>query len=182
MDYGALKEKLRREGLAERKAFLDSTAGSPAQTSMRYGSMTDNEEQVAERPWFQTGEFDTKLDPEKEKEFRSWAVKRGIDRDLEDYDLRGAWMAKAVPEPRPDGKKPHGTDLYKKPWHPTFSSESIYAAKVPGAGRWEQGRFVVGPANLRYRSWQDLTGYFQEHEPEVELDWTDIIAEESKQK
>lgn len=177
-----MKEKLRREGMAERKAFLDSTAGSPAQTAARYPSMTDSEEQVAERPWFRTSEFDTKLDPEKEKEFRSWAIKRGIDRDLEDYDLRGAWMAKAVPEPTTDGKKPHGTDLYKKPWHPTFSNESIYAAKIPGAGRWEQGRFVVGPANLRYRSWQDLSSYFQKHEPGVELDWTDIIAEESKQK
>lgn len=176
MDYGALKEKLRREGLAERKAFLDSTAGKPAEVSARYPSMTDSEEQVAERPWFQIGEFDTKLDPEKEKEFRAWAVKRGIDRDLEDYDLRGAWAANAVPD------EGHGTDLYKKPNHPTFSNESVYAAKVPGAGRWEQGRFVVGPANLRYRSWQDLSSYFQKYEPGVELDWTDIIAEESKQK
>lgn len=149
---------------------------------MRYGSMTDSEEQIAARPWFRPGEFDTRLDPEKEKEFRAWAIQRGIDRDLEDYDLRGAWLAKAVPEPRPDGKKPHGTDLYKKPWHPTFSRESIYAAKVPGAGRWEQGRFVVGPANLAYRAPYDMMQYFGAHEPDVELDFSEVFLDDPREK
>jgi hypothetical protein len=46
-DYAEMKEKLRREGMAEQKAKLDSTAGTPAQTSMRYGSMTDAEEKAA---------------------------------------------------------------------------------------------------------------------------------------
>lgn len=46
-DYAEMKEKLRREGMAEQKAKLNSTAGTPAQTSMRYGSMTDAEEKAA---------------------------------------------------------------------------------------------------------------------------------------
>ncbi len=167
-DYSAMKEKLRREGLAEQKAKFNSTAGSPAQTSMRYGSMTNEQEQIAERPWFQVGEYDTKLSPEKESEFRAWAVKRGIDRDLEDYDLRGAWAANEVPDAG------HGTDRYKKPNHPTFSVESIYA-KDRGAGRWEDGRFVAGPANLKYRDIGALVDYFDKYEPGVKLDWSELV-------
>lgn len=47
MDYAEMKEKLRRDGMAEQKAKFNSTAGTPAQTSMRYGSMTDAEEKAA---------------------------------------------------------------------------------------------------------------------------------------
>ncbi len=51
MDYAEMKEKLRREGMAEQKAKFNSTAGTPAQASMRYGSMTDAEEKaVAAKP------------------------------------------------------------------------------------------------------------------------------------
>lgn len=46
-DYAEMKEKLRRDGMAEQKAKFNSTAGTPAQTSMRYGSMTDAEEKAA---------------------------------------------------------------------------------------------------------------------------------------
>lgn len=41
-----MKDKLRREGMAEQKSKFMSTAGTPAQTSMRYGSMTDAEEKA----------------------------------------------------------------------------------------------------------------------------------------
>ena len=34
MDYNEMKEKLRREGMAEQKSKFMSTAGTPAQTSM----------------------------------------------------------------------------------------------------------------------------------------------------
>lgn len=47
MDYNEMKEKLRREGMAEQKSKFMSTAGTPAQTSMRYGSMTDAEEKAS---------------------------------------------------------------------------------------------------------------------------------------
>ena len=135
---------------------------------MRYGSMTNEQEQIAERPWFKIGEYDTKLSPEKEAEFRAWAIKRGIDRDLEDYDLRGAWAENAVPD------QGHGTDLYKKPNHPTFSVESKYA-KGMDAGRWEDGRFIVGTANLKYYTPADLHDYFMKYEPGVLLDWSVLL-------
>lgn len=45
--YDEMMNKMRRDGMAEQKAKFMSTAGTPAMTSMRYGSMTDAEEQAA---------------------------------------------------------------------------------------------------------------------------------------
>jgi hypothetical protein len=50
-----------------------------------------------------------------------------------DYDLRGAFKAGLTPDP----KTGHWPDTFKKPNHPTFSNESIYAKIRPDlAGQW----------------------------------------------
>lgn len=95
---------------------------------------------------------------------------RNVMADLEDYDLQGYY--KAHPSETTGG---HLTDEFKKPNHPTFSNESVYA-KLPGMqpGRWEQtpegkDRFVAGQTNLQYRSPKQLQEYFRREEPDVDL-------------
>lgn len=86
--------------------------------------------------------FDTQLDARKEAEFAAWKARYAPDDSGEDYDWRGAYLAGATPAP--DG---HWPDTWKKPNHPTFSTESIYAKERPDlAGRWEGSTYV--PAAL----------------------------------
>lgn len=81
-------------------------------------------------------QFDTKLTPDEEKEFKQWKALRAPYDSGEDYDLRGAFKAGM----RPDAKG-HWPDRFKKPNHPTFSVESQYA-KYGRPGRWEGETFV----------------------------------------
>ena len=62
----------------------------------------------------------------------------------EDYDERGAWLHGQVAN-QEQGQ--HGSDRWKKPNHPTFSEESIYAS---------QGRSV----GVRPGKWDTQTGAF----------------------
>lgn len=115
-----------------------------------------------------SGEYNTPLDPQEEGMFQAWAEKTGRARDVYDYDLRGAWKdnAKAA-------MNGHLPDTYKKPNHPTFSQESVYAKKVGGAGAWaQQGKkwvFKAGPENLKNFGADGLKLYFQHVEPDALL-------------
>lgn len=115
-----------------------------------------------------SAEFNTSLDPQEEAMFQAWAAKTGRTGDVYDYDLRGAWKdnAKAA-------MNGHFPDTYKKPNHPTFSQESVYAKKVGGAGAWrKQGsrwQFVAGPANVSNMGADGLKLYFQKVEPDAVL-------------
>lgn len=88
-------------------------------------------------------EYETKLTPEQEKQFQQWrAANVRPDDTGSDYDFRGAFLAGI--KPAPNG---HWPDTYKKPNEPTFSNESIYAARRPDlAGRWEGETFI--PPNM----------------------------------
>ena len=85
--------------------------------------------------------FNTKLSPEEEKQFIQWAKEQKKDPDMEtiDYDLRGFFK---------DGKSfadnGHGSDYYKKPNHPTFSTESQYHGTDNDlfGGKWEGGTWT----------------------------------------
>lgn len=84
--------------------------------------------------------YTTRLSPEEEMRFRAWARQYGIRMEPgwnEDYDMRGLW--KSAPDVRPD-ERGHFPDTYKKPFHPTFSNESIYA--TADAPRWEGYRLI----------------------------------------
>ena len=77
-------------------------------------------------PFDFTATHNTKLSPKEEKAFMAWADKTGKIKDLYDYDLRGFWKSGAG-----TAENGHGTDTFKKPNHPTFSDQSIYAQKYP---------------------------------------------------
>ena len=85
-----------------------------------------------------TTSFDTVLSPEDEQKFQTWKQRYAPNDSGEDYDLRGAFKAGLTP-----GSDGHWPDTFKKPNHPTFSNESIYADAAPDrAGHWEGKQFV----------------------------------------
>lgn len=98
-------------------------------------------------------QFTTYLPPEQIPAFRKWLTdmsksqNRDVRRDLQDYDLAGFFKAGEKTDPVTQ----HGTDIYKKPWHVTFSNQSRYSDKENPGGMWTQsGGFIPGKANLRY--------------------------------
>lgn len=75
-----------------------------------------------------SGQYNTQLTPEQETEYKAWAKQQGRERDVENYDLRGAWLELQNGTMTED-ERGHLGDKYKKPNHPTFSTESIYNGK-----------------------------------------------------
>jgi hypothetical protein len=83
--------------------------------------------------------YETPLQPHEEAQFQQWKKKYAPNDSGADYDLRGAFKAGLTPDP----KTGHWPDTYKKPNHPTFSNESIYAKDRPDlAGHWEGNTYV----------------------------------------
>jgi hypothetical protein len=80
--------------------------------------------------------FDTRLTPKEEAAFIKWKDQYAPMDSGEDYDLRGAFKAGLKP-----GKDGHWPDTFKKPNHPTFSIESIYAP-YGQPGRWQGETFI----------------------------------------
>lgn len=79
--------------------------------------------------------FDTKLTPLEESRYRLAAAKAGRSGDSKDYDLRGAWNKDAASI----GSKGHLTDEFKKPNHPSFSTDSMYSSASNPGGSWVAG-------------------------------------------
>lgn len=102
--------------------------------------------------------YETKLTPEEEVKFQIWLKKNAIIADGPnkgkidsgyDYDHRGAFKkyGDSFKEIWPD----HGPDEFKKPNHPTFSNESIYAKSRPDlAGSWNDAVYI--PPDLGARN------------------------------
>ena len=89
--------------------------------------------------------FDTKLDPQDELKFQAWKNVNAPKDSGADYDLRGAFKAGLSPS-----QNGHWPDTYKKPNHPTFSNESIYAtgANAAKAGKWEGEKYIPPQGKL----------------------------------
>lgn len=82
--------------------------------------------------------FDTALSPRDEAGYLAWKKSVAPNDSGDDYDFRGAYKSSAKPD-----ANGHWPDTYKKPNHPTFSEESVYAKDVPElAGRWVNGVYV----------------------------------------
>jgi hypothetical protein len=129
--------------------------------------------------------FNTKLTPEEEQQFQSWvqqeSARTGRDkyRDLEDYDLKGAWKELQKGTMTED-ERGHLGDKYKKPNHPTFSDQSIYhntkdpktGVKYEG-GTWskEDDKDAYTPSKhvLKMHGPEKLSDYFNDVEPGVML-------------
>lgn len=85
--------------------------------------------------------YDTPLTQGQEEKFQDWKSKMAPNDSGEDYDLRGAFLNNISP----DEKTGHWPDTFKKPNHPTFSDQSMYAGERPDlAGRW-QGDVYIPP-------------------------------------
>ncbi|AOR77217.1 hypothetical protein [Novosphingobium resinovorum] len=117
-----------------------------------------------------SGDYNTQLSPEDEAKFQAWAKASGRERDTFDYDLRGAWKDNAQ-----EAANGHLPDTYKKPNHPTFSQESKYSTHELQGGRWVEKKsgkwaFVPSSTNLKNMGVDGLSRYFQEREPDAELD------------
>lgn len=93
--------------------------------------------------------FFTALQPQEEKNFLSWVQTNGVPFDPSpqaDYDMRGFWKALQNGDPRaksavnPSDNRLHFPDVWKTPYHKTFSNESIYAG--PDAPSWKDNKLV----------------------------------------
>jgi len=98
-------------------------------------------------PWGQSDlpikkSYNTPLTSDEQSKFKEWKTKNAPLDSGEDYDLQGAFKAGITP----DKETGHWPDTYKKPNHPTFSDQSIYAKDRPDlAGSWD-GEFYVPPS------------------------------------
>lgn len=111
-------------------------------------------------------EFDTPLTPEEQQAYQAWAKAGGRDPEgeQEDYDLQGYYKAGGTLGAG------HMPDTFKKPNHPTFSTESQYNG-VNGAqgGSWQVNpdgtyTFTAGRSNLEHWGPQGLQNYFNKYE------------------
>lgn len=92
--------------------------------------------------------FTTIVSPEEKPSFEAWKSQHAPNDSGEDYDLAGAFKAGLIP----DSQTGHWPDTFKKPNHPTFSNESIYAPLVPEkAGHWSGDTYIAPRATVAPR-------------------------------
>lgn len=126
--------------------------------------------------------FNTVLAPDEEEKYQAWATENHREKDVYDYDLRGAWKELQSGTMSED-ERGHLGDKYKKPNHPTFSDQSIYSGQdgVTG-GVWSrnaEGKDVYTPGRKLSSVEADrLRRYFLRNEPGVVLDLKDKVFEE----
>lgn len=126
--------------------------------------------------------FNTVLSPDEEAKYQAWATENHREKDVYDYDLRGAWKELQSGTMSED-ERGHLGDKYKKPNHPTFSDQSIYSGQDGVAGgvwsRNAEGKDVYTPGRKLSSVEADrLRRYFLRNEPGVMLDLKDKVFEE----
>jgi len=115
-----------------------------------------------------SGRYNTQLKPDQERAYQQWAASNNRQRDVYDYDMRGAWQEMQSGSASPD-ERGHFTDRYKKPNHITFSAESQYHSRENPGGAWTQnpdGSSSYTPSDyvLRNHSAEELRKYFDRNE------------------
>ena len=118
-----------------------------------------------------SGKYNTPLSDDEQKAFDDWRKKLPARlNSTKDYDLQGAFKANAA-----EAANGHLPDTFKKPNHPTFSTESQYSGKDGNVGgEWSgddtQGwSFKPSATNLKNMSEDDLKSYFSKQEPKSKL-------------
>lgn len=111
---------------------LEAGGVLPPEVQKQWDSLTGSRAPV------DPSKYDTVLAPEEEAQFQQWRAANVNPQDSgQDYDFRGAWKAGETSSVSPVDGKPHWSDRFKKPNHPTFSVESVYAKDRPDlAGSW----------------------------------------------
>ena len=101
-------------------------------------------------------EYDTELGASGEAHYQEW--KKTLPEQLqseEDYDLRGYYK-----ETGGEDAEGHLTDKYKKPNHPTFSTESKYYKKGIWAGKWNKNGDFEIPEDTPADKLHELMNYW----------------------
>lgn len=153
-----------------------ATSPTPAQVQQMIKQQAPAAQQQAPAaqpaPGGPTDQFDQPIPPDRQQEYEQWKAKLPADQQsTADYDLQGAFLAGIKPDP----KTGHLDDTYKKPNHPTFSTDSVYSGDKSGevGGRWvkvgDKWRFFASPDNLKHYSVDELRDYFRRHEPDSTL-------------
>lgn len=116
--------------------------------------------------------YNTKLTAAEEAAFQAWAKAEGRERDVYDYDLRGAWRELTSGTMSEDDRG-HLGDKYKKPNHPTFSTQSKYSTPETPGGVWstQNGVVTYTPSDfvLNNIGVENLKRYFSRVEKGVNL-------------
>jgi hypothetical protein len=104
--------------------------------------------------------------------YGQWLQKYGI-REDPTYDTRAAFDAGLSPDERG-----HLGDEFKRPSHPTFSSESRYSNKSQPGGEWvavgpDRWAFKASTWNLKNMSREKLMDYFDRVEPGNAIEFPD---------
>lgn len=99
------------------------------------------------------GGYLTTLKPDEETKFQAWVAANNAPFDPSpqaDYDMRGFWRGLTNGDPRattavnPNDHKMHFPDVWKTPYHQSFSAESQWA--IPGkAPTWNDKDQLVTP-------------------------------------
>jgi hypothetical protein len=95
-------------------------------------------------------QYNTPLNKKEQASFDKWVGDenkkqgRNIMMDKGAYDVQGFWKSGAWKDRDSDG---HGTDVYKKPNHPTFSTESQYIDENNPGGIWGEDGSYHAPAS-----------------------------------
>lgn len=117
--------------------FLHQAASNPGAMAAVAQMMQAHSHYARNAPFATEGPWRTLLDPKAEQQFQDWVRSNGIpnehDGPTTDYDMRGFWQALQRRDPRaltainPVDKLPHFPDVWKTPFHQSFSAESMYA-------------------------------------------------------
>lgn len=138
---------------------------------MPFGQAEVIETQKNVDPYDFSDRYNTKLSHEEEAQFQKWAKMQGREKDVYDYDIRGAWKELQTGKMSED-ERGHLGDKYKKPNHPTFSDQSKYNG-IDGyaGGTWseENGKTVYRVSKSNTMSKAQLKRYFERVEPDVIL-------------
>lgn len=90
------------------------------------------------------GPYKTELNGKEESQFRQWVSENSVpfeDSDRADYDMRGYWKALIGGDKRArQAENKHFPDIWKTPYHKSFSNESMYA--LPTAPKWSGNKLV----------------------------------------
>jgi len=119
-----------------------------------------------------TNMLNTPIPPEQIAEYNKWlnSLPPQMDQTGRNYDLQGAYLAGLS-----TAGNGHLPDTFKKPNHPTFSTESKYSGGDFGAGgTWTQNpnktwAFTVSPDQLKISSPDSIVNYFKNNEPTGKL-------------
>jgi hypothetical protein len=131
------QERMKVQGIPEKMRMPITNRSGVSGSEIRELESVKREKQRLSQAGDQ--KYETKLTPAEEAEFYKWKQKYAPKDSGEDYDLRGAFRSGLKPDPDTG----HWPDTYKKPNHPTFSDQSIYAKERPDlAGRWEGDTYI----------------------------------------